>query len=56
MPQIRLVGAGIFSILNFAPGIVAVPDGVEVRQVDLALELQMLAFHATSRIAGVASS
>ncbi len=51
-----LVGAGIFSILNFAPGIVAVPDGVEVRQVDLALELQMLAFHETSRIAGVASS
>ena len=47
-----LVGAGIF-ILNFAPAIVAVPEGVEVRQVDLALELQMLAFHETSRIAGV---
>jgi redox-sensing transcriptional repressor len=48
-----LVAAGIFSILNFAPGILAVPDGIEVRQVDLALELQMLAFHETSRIAGV---
>ncbi len=51
-----LVAAGIFSILNFAPGMVVVPDGVEVRRVDLALELQMLAFHETSRIAGVASS
>jgi redox-sensing transcriptional repressor len=51
-----LVSAGIFSILNFAPGLVVVPDGVEVRRVDLALELQMLAFHETSRIAGVASS
>lgn len=51
-----LMSAGIFSILNFAPGLVVVPDGVEVRRVDLALELQMLAFHETSRIAGVASS
>jgi redox-sensing transcriptional repressor len=51
-----LVAAGIFSILNFAAGVVAVPEGIEVRQVDLALELQMLAFHETSRIAGVASS
>lgn len=51
-----LVRAGIFSILNFAPGMVTVPDGVEVRRVDLALELQMLAFHETSRISGVAGS
>lgn len=51
-----LVDAGIFSILNFAPGVVSVPTGVEVRSVDLALELQMLAFHETSRVAGVSSS
>jgi redox-sensing transcriptional repressor len=51
-----LVSAGIFSILNFAPGMVSVPPDIEVRRVDLALELQMLAFHETSRIAGVASS
>jgi redox-sensing transcriptional repressor len=47
-----LVGAGIHSILNFAPGLVTVPEGVEVRRVDLSLELQMLAFHETSRVAG----
>ncbi len=51
-----LVAAGIFSILDFAPGMVSVPAGVEVRRVDLALELQMLAFHETSRSAGVAGS
>jgi redox-sensing transcriptional repressor len=51
-----LVGAGIFSILDFAPGMVSVPAGVEVRRVDLALELQMLAFHETSRSSGVAGS
>lgn len=51
-----LVEAGIFSILDFAPGMVAVPPGVEVRRVDLALELQMLAFHETSRSSGVARS
>src|ERR1700712_1944060 len=44
-----LVAAGIFSILDFAPGMVAVPPGVEVRRVDLGLALQMLAFPATSR-------
>lgn len=51
-----LVDAGIFSILNFAPGMIVVPAGVEVRQVDLALELQMLAFHETARISGVGGS
>ena len=51
-----LVAAGIFSILDFAPGMVSVPAGVEVRRVDLALELQMLAFHETSRSSGVVRS
>lgn len=36
---------GIRSILNFAPTVLAVPQDVEVRQVDLATELQILAFH-----------
>jgi redox-sensing transcriptional repressor len=41
----RLVDAGIRSILNFAPAVIAVPEGVSVRKVDLAVELQILAFY-----------
>ncbi len=41
----ELVSAGIRSILNFAPGVLTVPDGVTVRTVDLSTELQILAFH-----------
>jgi redox-sensing transcriptional repressor len=41
----RLVKAGIRSILNFAPVHLSVPEGVDVRKVDLASELQILAFH-----------
>jgi redox-sensing transcriptional repressor len=41
----RLVAAGITSILNFAPALVQVPDGVDVRKVDLSIELQILAYH-----------
>ncbi|MFZ2501482.1 MAG: redox-sensing transcriptional repressor Rex [Nocardioides sp.] len=44
-----LVAAGIRSILNFAPVVIAVPDGVDVRKVDLSLELQILAFHEQRR-------
>jgi redox-sensing transcriptional repressor len=44
-----LVGAGVRSILNFAPARLAVPGDVEVRRMDVALELQMLAFHETRR-------
>jgi redox-sensing transcriptional repressor len=40
-----LVAAGVTSILNFAPCVLAVPDGVDVRKVDLAVELQILSFH-----------
>ena len=40
-----LVEAGVTSILNFAPTVLQVPDGVDVRKVDLALELQILSFH-----------
>ena len=40
-----MVAAGIRSILNFAPAVLAVPDGVDVRKVDLSIELQILAYH-----------
>ena len=40
-----LVAAGVTSILNFAPAVLQVPDGVDLRKVDLALELQILSFH-----------
>jgi redox-sensing transcriptional repressor len=40
-----LVAAGVTSILNFAPCVLVVPDGVDVRKVDLAIELQILSFH-----------
>jgi redox-sensing transcriptional repressor len=36
---------GVTSILNFAPVQIDVPAGVDVRRVDLATELQILAFH-----------
>ena len=47
----RLVAAGISSILNFAQAVLSVPDGVDVRKVDLAVELQILSFHQARRAA-----
>jgi redox-sensing transcriptional repressor len=41
----QLVAAGVRSILNFAPAVVAVPAGVSLRKVDLAVELQILSFY-----------
>ena len=41
----RLVAAGVTSILNFAPTLLQVPPGVDVRKVDLSNELQILSFH-----------
>ena len=40
----RLAAAGVRSILNFAPVTLTAPAGVGVRQVDLSVELQVLAF------------
>jgi redox-sensing transcriptional repressor len=48
----ELIAAGVRSILNFAPVVLAMPDDVEVRQVDLALELQILSYHEQRRSAG----
>jgi len=47
-----LVAAGVTSILNFAPTVLQVPAGVDLRKVDLAVELQILSFHE-NRKAGV---
>jgi redox-sensing transcriptional repressor len=41
----RLVAAGVTSILNFAPVVLTVPEDVQVRKVDLSIELQILAYH-----------
>lgn len=41
----ELVAAGVRSVLNFAPAVLVVPEGVVVRKVDLSTELQILAFH-----------
>jgi redox-sensing transcriptional repressor len=41
----RLVAAGIRSILNFAPAVIQVPERVSVRKVDLAVEMQILAYY-----------
>jgi redox-sensing transcriptional repressor len=45
----RLVAAGVTSILNFAPVVLGVPRSVEVRKVDLAVELQILSYHEQRR-------
>jgi redox-sensing transcriptional repressor len=46
----RLTAAGIRSILNFAPATLTAPVGVDVRQVDLSVELQVLAFLGQQRL------
>ena len=42
----RLVAAGITSILSFAPVVLQAPADVQIRKVDMATELQILAYHA----------
>ena len=51
----RLVGCGVTSVLNFAPTVLAVPETVDVRKVDLSIELQILAFHEQRKAAGADS-
>ena len=48
-----LVAAGVTSILNFAPAVLTVPAGVDVRKVDLSSELQILAYHESRKGAAV---
>jgi len=45
----RLVAGGVQCILNFAPVVLQVPAHIEVRKVDLAVELQILSFHVARR-------
>ncbi len=49
-----LVTAGVTSVLNFAPAVLQVPDGVDVRKVDLSNELQILSFHEARKAARAA--
>ena len=48
----RFVRAGVTSVLNFAPVVLNVPPSVDVRKVDLSIELQILAFHAQRKADG----
>jgi redox-sensing transcriptional repressor len=41
----HLVDAGVKAILNFAPVVVNVPPDVNIRKVDMSMELQVLAFY-----------
>ena len=45
-----LVAAGVTSILNFAPTVITAPHGVNVRKVELAVELQILSYHEQRRL------
>lgn len=52
----RLIACGITSILSFAPVVLQVPDHVQVRKVDMATELQILAYHAQrAQVSDIAS-
>jgi redox-sensing transcriptional repressor len=50
-----LVRAGVGSIMNFAPTVLTVPHGVNVRKVDLALELQILSYYEQCRSTATSS-
>jgi redox-sensing transcriptional repressor len=52
----RLVRAGVTSILNFAPALLRVPEGIDVRKVDLSNELQILSFHEHRKAAFAAGA
>ena len=45
----RIVAAGVGAILNFAPVRLRVPDGVALRNVDMVVEMEGLAFALTNR-------
>ncbi len=51
-----MVGAGVRSILNFAPRVLEVPADVLLRYVDLSIELQVMSFYQsrTAEAAGAA--
>ena len=49
------MASGVTSILNFAPVVLSVPDSVDVRKVDLSIELQILAFHEQRKASAATS-
>lgn len=51
-----LVKAGVQAILNFAPVHLTVPKNIEFREVDLAVNLEVLTFHMEMQKQGYASS
>ena len=51
----RMVEVGIRSILNFAPRVLSVPEGVDVRMVDLSSELQILAYHEQRKATAISA-
>jgi redox-sensing transcriptional repressor len=51
----RLVKVGVTSILNFAPVVLTAPPAVNVRKVDLAVELQILSYYEQRRSAAAAA-
>ena len=46
-----MVASGLRSILNFAPAVLSVPEGVTVRKVDLAMEMQILTYYEQRKAA-----
>jgi redox-sensing transcriptional repressor len=48
----QLVVAGVTCILNFAPVLIRVPEGVFLRKVDLAIELQILSYYEQRAASG----
>ncbi len=50
----RMVAAGVTSVLSFAPTELHVPDGVDLRTVDLSTELQILAYHEQRKASSAA--
>ncbi len=51
-----LVAAGVTSILNFAPVVLTAPTSVNVRKVDLAVELQILSYYEQRRATASAAT
>jgi len=49
----QLIAAGVTSILNLAPVALRIPEGIVVRRVDVAAELQILAYHERRKTAPV---
>ena len=45
-----VTAAGVTAILNFAPAVITVPEGVWLRKVDLSIELQILSFYQQRRM------